>query len=151
VPEMVDDSAKAAPVGGPAGDGVESRASVPAARTETPSTQSSQKTLAMGAFGVAAVGGVVMVVAGIMTLTNDCAALGDSANCVKDAGGKGDEEKSRGDTTGLIANIGGAVMLVGGAAGAFLWFTAPKDPEKSSRVKLNPQLGLGYAGLRGTF
>jgi hypothetical protein len=151
VPEMTDD-VKAAPVDtGAQNDGVQSRATVPAARTETPSSQSSQKTLALGAFGIAAVGGVVMVVAGIMTLTNDCAALGDSANCVKDAEGKGDDEKSRGDTTGMIANIGGAVMLVGGAAGAFLWFTSPKEADKSSAVKVKPQIGLGYAGLRGTF
>lgn len=151
VPEMTDDAMKTGPGGDGSGDGVQSRASVPAARAETPSSQSSQKTLALGAFGIAAVGGVVMIVAGIMTLTNDCAALGDSANCVKDAEGKGDDEKSRGDTTGMIANIGGAVLLVGGAAGAFLWFTSPKEADKSSGVKVRPQLGLGYAGLRGTF
>lgn len=153
VPEMADD-VKAAPAdngGGGSNDGVQSRATLPAARAETPSSQSSQKTLALGAFGIAAVGGVVMVVAGIMTLTNDCAALGDSANCVKDPDGKGDEEKSRGETTGMIANIGGAVMLAGGVAGALLWFTSPKEAEKSSGVKVKPQLGLGYAGLRGTF
>jgi hypothetical protein len=152
VPDMADDAVRTGTGSGdPQGDGVESTATIPEARAETPSTQSSQKTLALGAFGVAAVGGLVMIVAGIMTLTNDCAALGDSANCVKDAEGKGDEEKSRGDTTGMIANIGGAVMLVGGAAGAFLWFTAPKEAENSGGVRVKPQLGLGYAGLRGTF
>lgn len=156
VPEMTDDaSAKASAAtgtGAPQDDGVQSRATVPAARAESPSTQSSQKTLAMGAFGVAAVGGVVMVVAGIMTLTNDCAALGDDAKCVNDPQNKsGDEERSRGDTTAWVANIGGGVMILGAAAGAVLWFTAPKDVEKSAGVRVSPRIGVGYAGLGGTF
>lgn len=154
VPEMTDDAAaKASPTSGAAhDDGVQSRATVPAARAESPSTQSSQKTLAMGAFGVAAVGGIVMIVAGIMTLTNDCAALGDESKCVNDPQNKaGDEERSRGDTTGWVANIGGGVMVLGAAAGAVLWFTAPKDTEKTSGVRLSPRIGLGYAGLGGSF
>jgi hypothetical protein len=153
VPEMTDDAAaKAATIGAGEGDGVESRATVPAPRAESPSTTSSQKVLAMGAFGVAAVGAVVMGVAGVMTLTNDCAALGDESKCVNDPGNKaGDEERSRGDTTALIANIGGGVMILGAAAGTVLWLTAPKDADSTSRVRVSPRIGLGYAGLGGSF
>lgn len=149
VPEMEDAPPDAPPES--VNDGVESRGTIPAARAETPSTQSSQKTLALGAFGIAAVGGIVMGVAGVMTLTNDCAALGDSAKCVKDPEGKGQEEKDRGDTTALIATIGGIVMVAGGAAGAFLWFTSPKEKSEKSGVQVKPQVGLGYAGVTGRF
>jgi hypothetical protein len=131
---------------------VESRAAIPEVRRVRASTQSSQKTLALGAFGVAAVGGIVMSVAGIMTLTNDCASLGDNSKCVKND--QGIAEKDRGDTTALIATIGGIVMLAGGAAGALLWLTAPTPKEteaKTSRIDLRPQLGPGYAGVTGRF
>jgi len=150
VPDMEDAGAEPEPVGAPS-DGVESRASIPAPRAEAPSGQSSQKTLALGAFGVAAIGGIVMGVAGIMTLTNDCASLGDNSKCLKND--EGFAEKDRGDTTALIATIGGGVMIVGAAAGTYLWLTAPKEPEKASRARpwVSPQIGLGYAGLSGRF
>ena len=86
-----------------------------------------------------------MTVVGIMTFTNDCASLGNRDNCKNDQAGQ--DEKSRGDTTALVATIGGIVMLAGAAAGIGLWVTSPKEDTKSShlRVRVLP------SGVAGTF
>ena len=80
------------------------------------------------------------------------ASLGDSSKCLKND--EGFAEKDRGDTTALIATIGGGVMIIGAAAGTYLWLTAPKEPEKTgkdARPWVRPQIGVGYAGLTGGF
>lgn len=129
-------------------DGTITRGSMPAARAETPGTQSSQKTLALGMLGVGVVAGVVMGVTGVMTLANDCASGGDRTRCRDDEQGRA--ESDRGKTTATIATVSGVLAGVALVGGAVLWFTAPKGTHEA-RAKVTPRVGLGWAGVGGTF
>lgn len=146
-PDLEDAPPDAAPEPAVDGDGTVTRASIPAARAETPTTQSSQKTLALGALGIAVVSGVIMGVTGIMTLSNECASGGDRTKCRDDEQGRA--EIDRGKTTATIATVSGVLAGVALAGGAVLWFTAPKSNE--ARAKVSPQIGLGWAGVAGSF
>lgn len=130
-------------------DGTISRATMPAARAETPESASSQKTLALGVLGVAVVSGVVMGVTGVMTLSNECASGGDRTKCRDDEEGRAESE--RGKTTATIATVSGVVAGVALVGGAILWFTAPKGGRSEARARVAPRIGLGWAGVAGSF
>lgn len=127
----------------------------PAPQPERPAPEAprgdTQRILSYGLLGLGAAAVGVGSVFGVMTLDNVCS--GDGAKtpqCTAD-------EKARGDRTGMISNVS---FAVGGAAligGVVLLLTAPSSsPTAGSapprrRVAVTPELGAGWAGVRGTF
>jgi hypothetical protein len=104
---------------------------------------SSQKTIGFVALGVAGTALIVGGVAGVMTLTNECGRLlhPTASGCTTDA-------RDSASTTGLISTTGFIVAGVVGATGLILLLTAPKAQETAG---VRPEIGLGWAGLRGSF
>jgi len=111
---------------------------------------SSQRLVAYGLFGLAAVGVGVGAVTGLKALGSPC---------------RGKDEKSQQDfnrdcppsefessnTSATVATVSFAIAGTALAAGLFLFFTAPKAKDSSSSARVRPMLGLGYAGMSGTF
>jgi hypothetical protein len=128
---------------------------------------SSNKTLALAAFGVGGVGIVVGAITGIIAigkhsdLKTACTAGSDGKSCPPDQQSSVDSYK----TMGTISTIGFIVGGVGVAAGAVLWFTAPKEAARGgspswatikpggakSGVEMTPYVGAGAAGVTGRF
>ena len=52
---------------------------------------------------------------------------------------------------GNLATAGFAVGAVGAALGAYLWFTATPSDESERAARVEPWVGVGSAGLAGTF
>lgn len=126
----------------------------------TPGGKSSNKTLALVAFGVGGAGLVVGAVTGVIAmgkhsdLEKDC----PGGTCPNDRQSDVDSYKSM----GLISTIGFVVGGVGAAAGAILWFTSPKETAKAGGpqwatirpakgVTMTPFLGGTSAGVTGSF
>ncbi|HEY8074555.1 MAG TPA: hypothetical protein VIF62_10600 [Labilithrix sp.] len=99
-----------------------------------------QRTLGWIGIGVGGAAAVAGGVFGILTLTNACAHLG-TGQCTTSA-------RSREDTTGLVATIAIPVGVALAGGGLILLLTAPKAPPSAT---VAPALGLGYAGVRGSF
>lgn len=99
------------------------------------------------AWGVGGAGLVVGVVAGVMAMSKkgelDDACRGSrcppSASSIHDAY----------TTRGLVSTIGFVTAVVGGGAGAALYFMAPGERQTGLRVA--PVVGLGSFGLQGAF
>jgi hypothetical protein len=109
-----------------------------------PGAGSAQRTLGLGGAAVV-VGGVT----GVMTLTNPCAQnfMHDkSPSCSQ-------SDRDGGDTTSMISNVSLIVAGAAGATGLVLLLTAPSRPSSPAGKEgvIRPQLGVGWAGLRGTF
>jgi hypothetical protein len=113
-----------------------------------------QRTAGWIALGVGGVGLVVGSVTGIMTLTSACAGLrGTNKTCPT-------SDARAADTTGALSTVSFVVAGVGVAGGLVLLLTAPSVASSAPRagagrhvagVALTPRLGLGWAGLEGTF
>ena len=53
---------------------------------------------------------------------------------------------------GTLSTIGFIVGGVGAGAGAFLWFTAPKESgQAKAKIDWHPYVGLGGGGVHGSF
>jgi tetratricopeptide (TPR) repeat protein len=111
-----------------------------------------QRTLAYAALGVGAAGVIVGGVTGVMTITNPC------ATTFRSKGSACDEDPSqerRANTTGLISTIAFAAGATLATTGVVLLVTAPKKKqashESAANRELRPALGLGWAGMHGTF
>jgi hypothetical protein len=151
VPEM-EDAPKDAPVETTAPPSNDTSPALPAKDKKGPENQ---RVLALVAGGVGVIGLGIGTIFGIQTFGNECTKTTKNPPCTED-------EESKGNTSGMISNIGFAVGIVGLAAGAYLWFTAPKatttmgnrlPPQQSARSQLRvvPELGAGWASVRGTF
>lgn len=126
----------------------------PVATTETktdatvgPAKTSPNRTLALAAFGVGGAGLVFGAITGLIALGKH----GDLADqCPNDrcpAGVQDDVDSYK--TMGTLSTVGFIVAGVGAAAGAVLWFTAPKE---GSRARgFTPYLTATGAGLAGRF
>lgn len=115
---------------------------------------SSNKTLAVVALGVGGVGLAVGAVTGILAMGKhgDLESACPNGTCPSDRQSDVDSYK----TMGAISTVGFIVGVVGVGAGAVLWLTAPKETaaNKNPRyagAKVTPYLGLGSAGVTGTF
>lgn len=124
---------------------------------------SSNKTLAVVALGVGGVGLAVGAVTGFIALGKhgDLESKCPNGVCPSDQQSDVDSYK----TMGTISTVGFIVGVVGVGAGAVLWLTAPKEvaankgpryatvatPKARESVKVTPYLGLGSAGVSGTF
>lgn len=122
---------------------------------------SGQRTAALVAFGVGGVGLVVGAITGLVAMgkASDLDAACPNGLCPSDKQSDVDGYK----TMGTLSTVGFIVAGVGGAAGAVLWFTAPKESSASSgkgpryatvpasRVSVTPYVGLGAAGVTGRF
>jgi hypothetical protein len=113
---------------------------------------SSNKTLAVVAFGVGGAGLLVGAITGFIALgkhsdLNDACPGG---TCANDKQSDVDSYK----TMGTISTVGFIVAGVGAAAGAVLWFTAPKETAQNGSshwATVSPYLGVGNAGVAGRF
>ena len=117
---------------------------------------SGQKTLAivLGGVGLVAIG--AGAVTGVMTLSNACtdSAKRDNPNgCPSNEEGR--DKTRQGETTGMISNISFGVGGVALVAAVVLYLTAPSGkPDATaarSGIRVTPEIGTGWAGLRGVF
>jgi hypothetical protein len=110
--------------------------------------QSPDRTLALAAFGVGAIGLGTGAVLGVMTLTTRDEADANCPNKVCDRVGQDKIATAR--TYGVISTIGFVVGAIGVAGGATLYLLAPADGKGAS---VGPSIGPGMAGLtaRGRF
>lgn len=129
---------------------------------EAAATGSGRKALALALAGVGVVGVGIGTVAGVMTLSNECTASAkrdDPAGCPDTRAGR--DTATRGEASGMVANV--AFGVGGGAlvAAAILFFTAesktkttaPADARTSTGggLRAHLEVGSGWAGLRGNF
>jgi hypothetical protein len=112
---------------------------------------------AYAAFGVGGAGVVVGTITGIMALgrKSDATTNCPQSRCI--AGSQGEADLSAAKTLGTASTVG---FIVGGvviATGVVLLFTSSSSTPPATRASLppapavRPELGLGYAGVRGTF
>lgn len=111
------------------------------------SGKSSNKTLAIVALGVGGAGLVVGGVTGLLALGKHGDLEGQCPNGVCPPDRQGDVDSYQ--TMGTLSTIGFIVGAVGVGAGVVLWVTAPK--ETAAAKKVSPYVGLGTAGVTGTF
>jgi hypothetical protein len=117
--------------------------------TEPPGEQvkAGNKTLAFVAFGVGGAGLLVGSITGLVAMGKHSDLEGRCPNgkCPADAQGDVDGYKSM----GTISTIGFIVAGVGAAAGVILLVTSPK--QQTGTRTTTPTIGLGGAGIAGTF
>ena len=151
VPEMEEQPKEAPPVA-ESGDEDEPRPVSTPVTAEKSSDGASQRVAGLVLAGVGVVGIGVGSVTGLMTFSSPC------------SGGKPCEpdEEERADVTSMTSNIAfaaGGTFLVGGL---LLYFLAPKAAKtstatvppshaRSRAIRLIPEIGAGWAGLRGAF
>ncbi len=127
-----------------------------APRATPPTT--TRHTLALAAFGVGGLGLAVGAVTGILAIGKhgDLADRCPADRCPPSAQDDIDSYK----TMGTISTIGFIVGGVGVAAGAVLWFTAPKESNAAksaasgtgkNALSWHPFIGAGTAGVAGRF
>lgn len=110
--------------------------------------KSSNKTLALVAFGVGGAGLVFGSITGILAigkhgdLNDKC----PDGRCPADAQSDVDSYK----TMGTLSTVGFIVAGVGAAAGAVLWLTAPSAKE-TGKLTVHPYVGVGGGGVAGSF
>lgn len=131
---------------------------------DTGSKSSTNKTLALVAFGVGGAGLVAGVVTGLIAMGKhgDLESACTGGVCPPSEQGAVDSFR----TMGTISTIGFVVAGVGAAAGTVLLLTAPKsqatgaappratriaEAPRSTPVEVTPYLGLGGAGVTGRF
>lgn len=104
------------------------------------------RTLALVAFGVGGAGLVMGAVTGILAIGKhgDLSDSCPNGTCSADRRDDVDSYK----TMGTLSTVGFIVAGVGAAAGAVLWFTAPKE---KTAAFVSPYVGLGGAGMSGRF
>lgn len=109
---------------------------------------STQKTLAFAAFGVGAAGLVVGGITGVLAMgkASDLDAACPDGRCPADRQGDIDSYS----TLGTLSTVGFIVGGVGVAAGAALFFTAPKA-NAAQKASVTPVLGPGSLGFVGRF
>ncbi|OJY29414.1 MAG: hypothetical protein BGO98_47000 [Myxococcales bacterium 68-20] len=122
---------------------------------------SGQRTVALVLLGVGVVGAGIGTATGLMTLSNECtksAKRENPAGCPSSPAG---QDKTRaGETTGLIADISFGVSGAALVTALVLYLTAPSAPTSAtvgaakgarSGIHVMPEIGSGWAGLRGVF
>jgi hypothetical protein len=129
-------------------------------REQHPERGSGQRTLGILLSGFGLVGVGVGTATGLMTLSNDCTAGAKRENpsgCPDTPAGR--DKTAQGEMTGMISNIsfgvGGAALI----AGIVLYLTAPSGPSSASAKakhersapRLMPEIGMGWASVRGAF
>jgi hypothetical protein len=132
------------------------------AQPEAPASTMSTgaKVLTFGGFGLAGVGLIAGAVSGLVTLTAT-SSIKSSGHCFGDTCGPEEHDRiSSANTTALIANVSFAVAgagAVAGLVGLLLPKTggAPSQPPSeepgTTTSRIEPWLGIGSAGVRGTF
>lgn len=119
---------------------------------------SPNRTYALVAFGVGGAGLIVGAVTGFIAMGkhSDLEGKCPDGKCPADAQGDVDSYKSM----GTISTVGFIVGGIGVAAGAVLWFTAPKEAAakaanfatvKTKGVTMTPYVGGTEAGITGRF
>ncbi|MBX3208998.1 MAG: hypothetical protein KF764_28455 [Labilithrix sp.] len=163
VPPMVDEEKEPVVVAeAPPSHAEEPKTPPPQPRPPEASEGSGRKTLTFALVGVGVVGVGVGTVTGLMTLSNACSksARADNPDGCPPGSQVGRDRAAEGELTGLVSTIafgvGGAALLTA----LVLYFTEPSDPSaavgaapKRARTSLRvvPELGAGWAGLRGAF
>jgi hypothetical protein len=152
-----DPNAAAAPAAAAATPGAAPAAGTPASPAATPPAaapgEAQKAPLPVAAIAVLAAGGVGVVVGSIFGVL----ALGNKSTLDKNCGSTKKTCPSQGDidamnTNAWVSNIGFGVGIVGLAVGGVLLATS-HGPEKtaSSRPEVHPWIGIGSAGVGGSF
>lgn len=146
---------------------LELKATTDTSETPTPPTWQTDKTtdsndtgkaLMWGGFGVGAVGIAVGAITGVMSLSKVSDVKPDCPGGVCPASRQNDIDSAK--TLGTVSTVSfivGGIGVAVGIAGVVMSKkdTAPDKEKKSDKPKedarIEPVIGLGYAGLRGTF
>lgn len=137
---------------GPVAVSAPTAAASPAESTASPSPDRTPAYVVLGIGGAALVVGTVFGIVALgnkSSLNSDCPA-GKNA-CPASKASDVESLNSSLDTHALVSTIALAVGAVGVGVGAFLFFSAPSSEAKTAGVNVHPWLGLGSAGLNGTF
>ena len=116
-----------------------------------------QRYAAYGAFGLGGAGLIMGIGAGIAaigeksSLDTNCKANPGTPDCTPGTSDFRSATKTY-NTDRTLSTVGFVVGGVGLAAGAALFFTAPKAPKADpTQASIEPWIGFGSAGLRGSF
>jgi hypothetical protein len=117
------------------------------------SNNSTVAALTYGGFATAGVGVLVGSVVGILAISKTSQLKSDCGGTVCPADRANDISSAK-NLAGL-STVSFAIALVGvavGVNGMILWSNTPgKQPAETSAVRIRPVLGLGSAGLEGSF
>ena len=109
---------------------------------------STQRTFAFVSFGVGAAAVAAGAVTGILVLTGPCKGSDSETTNMKCT----NSEKQSARTLGTVSDISFIVAGAGAVIGLTLYLTAPSAPTRSgTRIVIRPEVGLGYAGVSGSF
>ncbi len=125
---------------------------LPVSAAPPPSPHAPSPVPAFVALGIGGVGVAVGSVFGILALSTKSSL--DSACRSKSCPASSQPDIDALSTRATVSNIGFAVGVVGVATGAVLLITSQSGdarPANAGRVRMRPWLGLGTAGLGGTF
>ncbi len=149
-----------APVVGPGSASTGASTVTTSADAGTTGGHSSAKTIGFVALGVGAAGLAAGAVTGLMAMGKASDLKDHCVNgaCPADQQSTIDSYK----TLGLVSTIGFAVGIVGAGAGIYFLVTAPKEPKAVAagsrngtgafgEVRVSPYIGVGNAGLAGSF
>jgi hypothetical protein len=114
----------------------------PVVAPHTRSKLGTQKSFAIAAAGVGAVGVIVGAVFGVQAMSKKSDAQKACPNNCADQGGV--DAWSRAKTAGDVSTVAFIVGGLGLAGGAVLWFTARQEPSDAPRV----DLGMGFGSIR---
>ena len=138
-------------------------ANEPAAEADLAPADSTQRKWAYVTGGVGAAGVAFGAVTGIITLSKKSTANANCSDDYKVCNRAGIDANESGRTFGALSTIGLSVGVVGLAAGAYLWLTAPSAPPRAAHpsipvrpgLRVRPELayapGSGFLALAGSF
>jgi hypothetical protein len=126
----------------------------PVSRAAQPSGGSDHREIALVALGVGGVGLAIGTVFGVLALSTKSTLDGECTSKTCPPQSKSDIDSLRSKST--ISTVGFGVGLVGVAAGAILLVTSrrsesPSEARDAPRTRISPWVGLGAAGVGGTF
>ena len=116
--------------------------------TTSGSKLSTRKKVAIGAFGVGGAGLLLGAITGLVAVSKHSKLSDKCPNDLCPASLQSDYDSYK--TMGTLSTIGFIVGGVGAGAGAFLWFTAPKESAQA-KIDWHPYVGVGGGGVHGSF
>ncbi|MEZ4371779.1 MAG: hypothetical protein R3B07_13180 [Polyangiaceae bacterium] len=103
------------------------------------------------ALGVGGAGIAVGVITGLMASSKHSSAESECQNLKCERGSQGESDLQSFRDLRTVSTIGYIVGAVGIAAGGVLWFTTAPSADARAASRVTPYVGLGHAGVWGSF